>query len=80
VATVTRALIDTVGVTLAGAIGDAGRQAAESSGVDPNAADVAALLGVSGTDSTETVILRTGTASHALDYDDLSWGWMGIRV
>lgn len=73
VETITRAFIDTVAVTLAGTAEGAGRQTAESASIDPNTDDVATLLGVSGTGTPETDVLRTGTASHALDYDDLSW-------
>lgn len=47
--TIIRAFIDTVGVTLAGTVEGAGRKAVESTDVNPNTADVATLLGVSGT-------------------------------
>lgn len=56
---ITRTFIDAVGVTLAGTVEGAGRQTAESTGVDPNTPDVATLLGVSGTNTPETVALRT---------------------
>jgi 2-methylcitrate dehydratase PrpD len=77
VETVTRAFVDTVGVTLAGTVSGAGRRTAEAAGVDPNSAAPATLLGVAGTEAPEAVALRTGTASHALDYDDLSWAMDG---
>lgn len=75
--TVTRAFVDTVGVTLAGTVSGAGRRTAEVVGVDPESADPETLLGVDGTERPEAVALRTGTASHALDYDDLSWAMDG---
>jgi len=59
-------------VTLAGTVQGAGRQLTESSDIDPEAADVGTILGVDGANPPETA-LRIGTASHALDYDDLSW-------
>ncbi|MEF8908312.1 MAG: MmgE/PrpD family protein [Haloarculaceae archaeon] len=75
--TVVRAVVDTVGVTLAGTTADAGRRAATAEGVDPDAAAVGALLGVGGDHRPEAGALRVGTASHALDYDDLSWAMDG---
>ena len=75
--TVTRAVVDTVGVTLAGTTADAGRRAATAEGVDPDAAAVGELLGVEGDGRPEAAALRVGTASHALDYDDLSWAMDG---
>jgi len=75
--TVVRAVVDTVGVTLAGTTADAGRRAATAEGVDPDAASVGELLGVDGAGRPEAAALRTGTASHALDYDDLSWAMDG---
>jgi 2-methylcitrate dehydratase PrpD len=35
------------------------------------------LLGITATDSPSEVALRVGTASHTLDYDDLSWAMDG---
>ncbi len=75
--TVTRAVVDTVGVTLAGTTADAGRRAAATADVDPDTAAVGELLGVDGTGRPEATALRVGTASHALDYDDLSWAMDG---
>jgi 2-methylcitrate dehydratase PrpD len=75
--TVTRAFVDTVGVTLAGSAEGAGKRTAESAGIDPATADAATLLGVDATSPPDSVALRTGTASHALDYDDLSWAMSG---
>lgn len=75
--TVTRAVVDTVGVTLAGTTADAGRRAATAEGIDTDTAAVGELLGVEGTDRPEAAALRVGTASHALDYDDLSWAMDG---
>jgi len=74
--TVTRAIVDTVGVTLAGAVEGAGQAVATSTGVD-TATDAAALLSVTSAEEPPAAALRVGTASHALDYDDLSWGLDG---
>ncbi|PSQ06841.1 MmgE/PrpD family protein [Halobacteriales archaeon QS_6_71_20] len=76
-ATVTRAVVDTVGVALAGAVEGAGATAARSAGLDPEAADAATLLGVDGDGDPAATALRVGTAAHALDYDDLSWALDG---
>ena len=75
--TVVRAVTDTVGVTLAGTTADAGRRAATAAGVDPDTAAVGERLGVEGADRPEATAVRVGTASHALDYDDLSWAMDG---
>lgn len=77
VETVTRAFVDTVGVTLAGSAEGAGEKTAETAGIEPVDADVATLLGVDAGAPPDFVALRTGTASHALDYDDLSWAMSG---
>jgi 2-methylcitrate dehydratase PrpD len=75
--TVRRAFLDTVGVTLAGALDDAGATAFETDGIDAADADAATILGV-GTERPPTErALHTGTASHALDYDDLAWAMDG---
>lgn len=71
--TVTRAFIDTVGVTIAGSLEGAGRRVSERAGIDPDTASAAVLLGIDSDRSPESVALRVGTASHSLDYDDLSW-------
>jgi len=75
--TVTRAVVDTVGVTLAGAVEGAGETAGRSAGIDTDDADPATLLGTDGGDDPATTALRVGTAAHALDYDDLSWALDG---
>lgn len=68
-----RAVLDTVGVTIAGAVDDAGQTVFKRAGVNPSDTGLAVLLGFSGSDSPAERALRTGTAAHALDYDDLSW-------
>lgn len=75
--TITRAYVDTVGVILAGTEEGAGRVATESAGIDSATADAATLLGVDASDSPEDVAMRIGTASHGIDYDDLSWAMSG---
>lgn len=77
VRTVVRAFVDTVGVSLAGSVHDAGRIAATLSGVDPDRAGASTLLGRGPTESPADAALRIGTAAHALDYDDLSWAMDG---
>lgn len=77
VETISRAFLDTVGVTLAGSVEGAGRQAFETADIDPADADTATLLGIEGPGTPESIALRVGTASHALDYDDLSWAMDG---
>jgi 2-methylcitrate dehydratase PrpD len=75
--TIRRAFLDTVGVTLAGALDDAGATAFTAEGIDSEAASAATVLGV-GTERPPTQrALHTGTASHALDYDDLAWAMDG---
>ncbi len=71
--TVRRAFLDTVGVTLAGAVDGAGGAVGTSSAVETDGADGGALLGVTSQEAPAAAALRVGTASHALDYDDLSW-------
>ncbi len=75
--TITRAFVDTVGVTLAGSVESVGRKTAASAGISPDRTDLAPLLGVDTDAPPESVALRVGTASHALDYDDLSWAMDG---
>lgn len=75
--TVVRAFVDTVGVTLAGTVEGAGETTTRSLGVDPDAADAATLLGIEAEERPAETALRVGTASHALDYDDLSWALDG---
>lgn len=75
--TIIRAFVDTVGVTLAGSTEGAGRTVSESAGIEPTDANVATLLGVDADVPADSAALRTGTAGHALDYDDLSWAMDG---
>ncbi|SEH49999.1 2-methylcitrate dehydratase PrpD [Halopenitus malekzadehii] len=75
--TIERAVLDTIGVTLAGAVAQVGRATTRSDGPDPDTADAASLLGLDASASPAEVALRVGTASHALDYDDLSWAMDG---
>lgn len=77
VETVTRAFVDTVGVTIAGAVEGAGRVSYETLDVDPETASAAELLGIGSRLPAESVALQVGTAAHALDYDDLSWAMDG---
>lgn len=71
--TIRRAFLDTVGVILAGAESNAGAIAYDVDEVDPPANDALRILGLSNQGSAMDRALRVGTASHALDYDDLSW-------
>lgn len=77
VETVTRAFVDTVGVTIAGAVEGAGRVSYETIQGDPESASAAELLGIGSRLPPESVALQVGTAAHALDYDDLSWAMDG---
>jgi len=73
--TVQRAFLDTVGVTLAGAHDDAGATAFSTDGVTPD--DAPTILGLTDDRPPTQRALHTGTASHALDYDDLAWAMDG---
>ena len=77
VETITRAFVDTVGVTIAGSMDGTGPIASDRVGPDPDSATAADLLGVSSALPPESIALQVGTASHALDYDDLSWAMDG---
>lgn len=77
VTTVERAFVDTVGVTLAGAIADAGARANAVVRATAAGTGGATLLGVEGTASVTEATFANGTAGHALDYDDLSWAMDG---
>ncbi|SEO20876.1 2-methylcitrate dehydratase PrpD [Halorientalis persicus] len=77
VKTVERAFLDTVGVTLAGAVEGAGRTVASAAEITLGDAAAGTLLGVTTDESPAEAALRVGTASHALDYDDLSWAMDG---
>ena len=82
-----RAVVDTVGVTLAGADADAGARAGRfalatagegfDNGTDTDLAAGAAMIGRSGRAPVQTAALANATAGHALDYDDLSWAMDG---
>jgi len=73
--TVERAFLDTVGVTLAGAHADAGETAFQTDGITPD--DAPTILGLDTERPATQRALHTGTASHALDYDDLAWAMDG---
>ncbi|USZ70171.1 MmgE/PrpD family protein (plasmid) [Halorussus salilacus] len=73
VETVRRAFVDTTGVALAGAMEGAGEATYRQAGIDPKDATPGELLGIDADEPPSEVALRLGTASHALDYDDLSW-------
>ena len=77
VQTVRRAFADTTGVMLAGSAEGAGAVALNNAGIDPATASPPERLGVDGSGSPAETALRVGTAGHALDYDDLSWGMDG---
>jgi 2-methylcitrate dehydratase PrpD len=73
--TIERAFVDTVGVTLAGSVADAGARAAVfATSVGTGETTV---LGTGETASLTDAVLANGTAGHALDYDDLSWAMDG---
>lgn len=73
-----RAILDTVGVTLAGAVADAGHLAGSFARTHAGPGDAGvSLLGQAGRAPTPAAALANGTAGHALDYDDLSWGMDG---
>jgi 2-methylcitrate dehydratase PrpD len=74
--TIRRAFFDTIGVTLAGAGEDAGEAMFETTRNQTDTGDIATMLGLTAGSAAERA-LRTGTASHALDYDDLSWAMDG---
>jgi 2-methylcitrate dehydratase PrpD len=74
--TIRRAFFDTIGVTLAGAGEGAGEAVFETTLNQADAGDIATMLGLTAGSPAERA-LRTGAASHALDYDDLSWAMDG---
>jgi 2-methylcitrate dehydratase PrpD len=74
--TIRRAFFDTIGVTLAGAGEGAGEAVFETTRNQANTGDIATMLGLTAGSPAERA-LRTGAASHALDYDDLSWAMDG---
>jgi len=67
------AFFDTVGVTLAGALDDAGTAVFDINGVDSSSTSAPMILGSESNRSPSDRALHTGTVSHALDYDDLAW-------
>lgn len=71
--TVRRAFFDTVRVTLAGSVEGMERRAFETANIGLTVAGTRTPLGVDRARSPESTALRSGTASHILDYDDLSW-------
>lgn len=73
--TVKRAFLDTVGVTLAGAHAGAGGITLRTDDITPD--DAATVLGLDTERPATQRALHTGTASHALDYDDLAWAMDG---
>jgi len=73
--TVERAFLDTVGVTLAGAHDRAGETTFRTDGITPD--DAVTILGLDTERPATQRALHTGTASHALDYDDLAWAMDG---
>lgn len=73
--TVERAFLDTVGVTLAGAYADAGETIFRTDDITPD--DAPTILGLDNDRPATQRALHTGTASHALDYDDLAWAMDG---
>lgn len=72
---VERAFIDTIGVTFAGADQPVTRKI-KASVSDSNRGVGANLFGVSDTSLLDSVLI-SGTAGHALDFDDVSWGMDG---
>lgn len=75
--TIRRVFLDTVGVTLGGALDDAGTSVFKAAGVDQHTADVPTILGFTSAASPEERAMCTGTARHTFDYDDLSWAMDG---
>ncbi|MFC4360467.1 MmgE/PrpD family protein [Halobium salinum] len=75
--TIERAFVDTVGVTLAGAVEGAGDRANRVVRATSAGSDGVSLLGVEGSASVAEAAFANGTAGHALDYDDLSWAMDG---
>jgi 2-methylcitrate dehydratase PrpD len=63
------AILDTVGVTLAGASEPAGRIVQET--IAPDGGDTCTVIGGSARASATNAALANGTAAHALDYDDM---------
>jgi 2-methylcitrate dehydratase PrpD len=72
----TTSILDTLGVTLAGVDEPAAQIAARLAASD-GAAQVASQLGTSFATSMESAAFVNGVASHALDYDDVSYAVIG---
>jgi 2-methylcitrate dehydratase PrpD len=70
-----RAILDTLGVTLAGAIEPTAARVRTL--IAPRAGDAATVIGTPRRSSVEDAALANGTASHALDYDDLNQSLSG---
>ena len=71
-----RCFVDTTGVTLAGAVADAG--ATVAAGVDPTPdSNGVRLVGRDASASVTDAAFVNGTAGHALDFDDVSSGMQG---
>jgi len=69
-------MLDWLGVTLAGSRQDAGRIVREEA-LDQGGAPQATLLGDGTRTSVSQAALVNGTASHALDYDDVHFAFLG---
>ncbi len=71
-----RCFVDTVGVTLAGVEAPASERATAMALAESDGGD-ASLLGQDGRLPATSAAFVNGTASHALDFDDVSWGMDG---
>lgn len=71
---VTRAFVDTVGVMLAGTASDGSQILKETVERGALVGDSSPVVDRLSATSVPEAALAFGTASHALDYDDLSWG------
>jgi len=69
-------LLDWLGVTLAGSREDAGRIVREEA-LEQGGSPQATLIGVGSRTSIAQAALVNGTASHALDYDDVHFAFLG---
>ena len=69
-------LLDWLGVTLAGSREDAGRIVTEEA-LEQGGTPQATLIGVGSRTSIAQAALVNGTASHALDYDDVNFTFLG---
>lgn len=75
--TIERTFLDTTGGTLAGMAAAAVPAVTASSGPDPETVETASLLGIDTEADPASTALWVGTASHALDSDDLWWAMDG---